>query len=180
MAGSTFHAAVDFGFSKDYRETLRIWDKQQVLSDIVRVIREFRPDVVITRFSPVPGGTHGHHTASTVLAMEAFKVCRRSQRVSRSAPRRAEPVATQTPSLEHGRIPAGGKRVQRRSGSMSAAKIPCPASRSAEIAARSRSMHKTQGFGNFTGFGGGNGPRSESFALLDGEPATKAGTSWTA
>ena len=69
-----FSRAVDFGFSKDYRETLRIWDRQQVLSDIVRVIREFRPDVVITRFSPVPGGTHGHHTASTILALEAFKL----------------------------------------------------------------------------------------------------------
>ena len=69
-----FSRAVDFGFSKDYRETLRIWDRQQVLADIVRVIREFRPDVIITRFSPVPGGTHGHHTASTVLAMEAFKL----------------------------------------------------------------------------------------------------------
>ncbi|MGA3285695.1 MAG: PIG-L family deacetylase, partial [Verrucomicrobiota bacterium] len=69
-----FSRAIDFGFSKDYRETLRIWDRQQVLSDIVRVIREFRPDVVIVRFSPVPGGTHGHHTASTVLALEAFKL----------------------------------------------------------------------------------------------------------
>ena len=73
-AGSFFTRAIDFGFSKDYRETLRIWDQQQVLSDIVRVIREFRPDVVITRFSPVPGGTHGHHTASAVLALEAFKL----------------------------------------------------------------------------------------------------------
>ena len=69
-----FSRAVDFGFSKDYRETLNIWDKQQVLSDVVRVIREFRPDVLIVRFSPVPGGTHGHHTASTVLALEAFKL----------------------------------------------------------------------------------------------------------
>src|SRR5712672_1744672 len=42
-----FSRAMDFGFSKDYRETLKIWDKDQVLSDIVRVIREFRPDVVI-------------------------------------------------------------------------------------------------------------------------------------
>ncbi|HEY5068971.1 MAG TPA: PIG-L family deacetylase, partial [Candidatus Acidoferrum sp.] len=67
-----FSRAVDFGFSKDYRETLNIWDKPEVLSDIVRVIREFRPDVIITRFSPIPGGTHGHHTASTVLALEAF------------------------------------------------------------------------------------------------------------
>ena len=41
---------------------------------MVRVIREFQPDVIVTRFSPVGGGTHGHHTASTVLALEAFKI----------------------------------------------------------------------------------------------------------
>src|SRR5260221_11450291 len=43
-----FTRALDFGFSKDYRETLRIWDRQQVLADVVRVIREFQPDVLIT------------------------------------------------------------------------------------------------------------------------------------
>src|SRR5665213_2724523 len=69
-----FSRAVDFGFSKDSRETLQIWDQQGVLSDIVRVIRTFRPDVLITRFSPIPGGTHGHHTASAILALEAFKL----------------------------------------------------------------------------------------------------------
>ncbi|MES1180781.1 MAG: PIG-L family deacetylase, partial [Verrucomicrobiota bacterium] len=69
-----FTRAMDFGFSKDYRETLRIWDKDEVVADIVRVIRTFRPDVMITRFSTVPGGTHGHHTASAVLALEAFKL----------------------------------------------------------------------------------------------------------
>ena len=69
-----FTRAKDFGFSKDYQDTLRIWDRQAVLADIVRVIRSFRPDVVVTRFSPQPGTTHGHHTASTVLAVEAFKL----------------------------------------------------------------------------------------------------------
>src|SRR5262245_45124562 len=58
-----FARANDFGYSKDFNETLQIWDRQAVLSDIVRVIRAFRPDVVITRFSPDPGPTHGHHTA---------------------------------------------------------------------------------------------------------------------
>src|SRR5262249_51442884 len=66
--------ASDFGYSKDYRETLQIWDRQAVLADIVRVIRIFRPDVIVTRFSPEPGPTHGHHTASVVLAVEAFKL----------------------------------------------------------------------------------------------------------
>ena len=69
-----FTRAIDFGFSKDYRETLQIWDRQAVLADIVRVIRTFRPDVIVTRFSPEPGPTHGHHTASVVLAVEAFKL----------------------------------------------------------------------------------------------------------
>ena len=68
-----FTRAIDFGFSKNSAETLRIWDRQQVLADIVRVIRTFRPDVVITRFSP-RGGGHGHHTASAILAVEAFKL----------------------------------------------------------------------------------------------------------
>ena len=69
-----FTRAIDFGFSKDYRDTLRIWDEQAVLSDVVRVIRTFQPDVIITRFSPEASRTHGHHTASAVLAVEAFKL----------------------------------------------------------------------------------------------------------
>src|SRR5579864_8702731 len=69
-----FTRAVDFGFSKNYRQALDIWGEQDVLSDVVRVIRTFRPDVVINRFSTQPGGTHGHHTASAVLGLEAFKL----------------------------------------------------------------------------------------------------------
>src|SRR5881275_1015856 len=67
-----FTRAKDFGYSKNAEETLSVWDRQAVLGDIVRVIREFRPDVIITRFSPKPTPTHGHHTASAVLAVEAF------------------------------------------------------------------------------------------------------------
>ena len=69
-----FSRARDFGYSKDYQQTLTKWDRQEVLSDIVRVIRTFRPDVVITRFPTEPIGTHGHHTASAVLALEAFRL----------------------------------------------------------------------------------------------------------
>src|SRR5262245_34217605 len=69
-----FTRAKDFGYSKNAEETLSVWDRQGVLSDIVRVIREFRPDVIITRFSPKPAPTHGHHTASAVLAVEAFRL----------------------------------------------------------------------------------------------------------
>ncbi|MGE5859056.1 MAG: PIG-L family deacetylase [Ignavibacteria bacterium] len=67
-----FTRAVDFGFSKSPKETLEIWDKQKILSDAVWVIRKFKPDVIITRFPPTGEGGHGHHTASSILAEEAF------------------------------------------------------------------------------------------------------------
>lgn len=69
-----FTRANDFGYSKSAKETLNIWDKQQVLSDVVRVIRELKPDIIITRFPPQGyEGAHGHHTASAQLASEAFE-----------------------------------------------------------------------------------------------------------
>jgi LmbE family N-acetylglucosaminyl deacetylase len=166
-----FSRAVDFGFSKDYLETLRIWDRQQVVADIVRIIREFRPDVVIARFSLVPGGTHGHHTASTVLALEAFKLA-------------GDPNSFPE-QLREGLKPWQPKRIlwnaggfQRASGETNlirmddGGKDPVTGEAFTDVAGRSRSMHKTQGFGNFGGSGGGSGPRMESFALLAGEPAT--------
>ena len=68
-----FSRANDFGFSKNPDETLQIWDKDQVLSDIIWVIRKFQPDVIINRFDHrSPGTTHGHHTSSAMLSFEAF------------------------------------------------------------------------------------------------------------
>ena len=70
-----FTRANDFGFSKSPEETFNFWDKEAVLADMVWTIRRFQPDIMITRFDTarVPGGRmHGHHTASALLAMEAF------------------------------------------------------------------------------------------------------------
>src|SRR5688572_8901510 len=67
-----FTRANDFGFSKTADETLRIWDKNAVLSDVVRVIRQFQPDIILTRFPPDARAGHGHHTSSALLAQEAF------------------------------------------------------------------------------------------------------------
>ena len=68
-----FTRAVDFGFSKTTEESLTIWGKEAVLSDVVWVLRKFRPDVIVTRFSPTANAGHGHHSASVALALEAFK-----------------------------------------------------------------------------------------------------------
>ncbi len=68
-----FTRANDFGYSKHPDETLKIWDKEAVLGDVVQRIREFKPDVIINRFDHrSPGSTHGHHTSSAVLSVEAF------------------------------------------------------------------------------------------------------------
>jgi LmbE family N-acetylglucosaminyl deacetylase len=67
-----FTRANDFGFSKGPDETLKFWDKEKVLGDVVWVIRKFRPDVIICRFPTTGEGGHGHHTASAILAQEAF------------------------------------------------------------------------------------------------------------
>jgi LmbE family N-acetylglucosaminyl deacetylase len=161
-----FSRAVDFGFSKDFRETLRIWDRQQVLSDMVRVIRQFRPDVLITRFSPIPGRTHGHHTASTVLAMEAFKLAGDpkafpEQGLEPWQPKRIvwnESIYQQDDisGAEQVRIDVGGDDL-------------VTGEPFRVIAGRSRSMHKTQGFANFAILAK-PGPRFETFQLLDGGP----------
>jgi LmbE family N-acetylglucosaminyl deacetylase len=69
-----FTRANDFGFSKNPDETLQIWDKDQVLGDIIWTIRNFQPDVIINRFDHrSPGTTHGHHTSSAMLGIEAFE-----------------------------------------------------------------------------------------------------------
>lgn len=67
-----FSRAYDFGFSKSPEEALRIWGHDKILSDMVWVIRKFRPDAIITRFPTTGEGGHGHHTASAILAGEAF------------------------------------------------------------------------------------------------------------
>jgi LmbE family N-acetylglucosaminyl deacetylase len=70
-----FSRANDFGYSKVPNETLEIWEKDKVLHDMVWVIRKFRPDVIITRFDHrTPGSTHGHHTSSAMLTQEAFEL----------------------------------------------------------------------------------------------------------
>jgi len=68
-----FSRANDFGYSKHPDETLAIWEKDKVLSDVVWAIRTFKPDVIVNRFDHrTPGTTHGHHTTSAMLSVEAF------------------------------------------------------------------------------------------------------------
>jgi LmbE family N-acetylglucosaminyl deacetylase len=70
-----FTRANDFGYSKHPDETLEIWNKEAVLGDVVWAIRNLKPDVIINRFDHrSPGSTHGHHTSSAILSVEAFEL----------------------------------------------------------------------------------------------------------
>jgi len=166
-----FSRARDFGYSKDFRQTLTKWDRQQVLSDIVRVIRTFRPDVVITRFPPEPSGTHGHHTASSALALEAFKLAGDPK----AFPEQLGALAPWQPRriLWNGYGPGRGGSDETAKGVLHIGidgTDPVTGATFGVLAAKSRSMHRTQGFANFSVASAGSGPRVESFQVLDGEP----------
>ena len=150
-----FSRANDFGFSKDYQETLRIWDKEKVLADMVWTIRKFRPDVMITRFSPVPGGTHGHHTTSAILAGEAFEAAadpkRFPEQLSQVQVWQPKRLLWNTSSFFYGpdrKFDPTGKIAIKVS-----TFNPLLGRSYPEIAASSRSMHKSQGFGSGNNYG---------------------------
>ncbi len=77
-----FSSAYDFGYSKNPQETFSIWNHNKILGDVVWIIRNVRPDVIICRFPSTGEGGHGHHTASAILAQEAFEAAGDSTRFS--------------------------------------------------------------------------------------------------
>ncbi len=161
-----FTRAVDFGYSKTAEETLEIWGKESVLGDMVWVIRKFRPDVIITRFSAEGSGGHGHHTASGMLIKEAFAAA--------ADPTRFPEQLTSVPAWKTTRILLNTWR-QRPGEAAPPLQIdtgeynPLLGKSYSEIAGESRSQHKSQGFGS----GGRRGTRYDSFELWAGEPAAQ-------
>jgi len=144
-----FTRAIDFGYSKSPEETLQIWGKDHVLSDVVWVIRRFRPDVLITRFPTNGGGGHGQHTASALLAAEAFDAAGDPTRF----PEQLKYVQPWKPK----RLFHNNWRPQLQDRPATAPKLiqvdlglynPLLGKSYTEIAADSRSMHKSQGFGS--------------------------------
>lgn len=157
----------DFGYSKSAEETLVIWGKEAALEDVVLVIRTFQPDVIVTRFDEKPPN-HGHHTASAILAREAFAAAADPARFPEQV--KAGIAPWQAQRLVHN-VPHWRKKTE-----------PLPAGALTldvggydtrlglgygELAARSRSQHKSQGFG----IAGERGELLEHFIVLTGQPA---------
>lgn len=143
-----FTRAIDFGFSKSPEEALAVWGRDAVLSDVVWVIRRFRPDVIITRFPSTGEGGHGHHTASAILAAEAFAAAGDAARF----PEQLKYVEVWKPKrLMWNAFARGGGGAGERPGLLTVdvgAYNSLLAKSYTEIAANSRSMHKSQGFGS--------------------------------
>ena len=164
-----FTRANDFGYSKTPEETLKIWDKEKILSDVVWVIRNFRPDLIVCRF-PINGkGGHGHHTSSALLAMEAFDLAADSlafkeqlKHVSIWQPKR---VVVNTGRWWNNNISDNDPGVV--SLDIGGYNDLLGTSYN-ELAALSRSMHKTQGFGST----GKRGEFLEFFEYLKGDTAS--------
>ena len=141
-----FSRAYDFGFSKSPEEALSTWGHDKILSDVVWVIRKFRPDVIITRFPTTGEGGHGHHTASAILAGEAFDAAADPLKF----PDQLKYVEVwQATRLLWNTFNFGGNNTTRED----QLKIDCGGFNPllgksyGEIAAESRSQHKSQGFG---------------------------------
>lgn len=161
-----FTRANDFGYSKNPEETFKFWNKETVLSDMVWVIRNFKPDVIICRFPTTGEGGHGHHTASAILAEEAFDAAadknRFPEQLKYVQPWRTKRLfwntfnfgSTNTTSEDQLKLDVGIYNTLLGKGY-------------GEMASESRSMHKSQGFGSAKT----RGTQIEYFKQIKGEKA---------
>jgi len=134
-----FSRAIDFGYSKTADETLRNWDKELLLSDVVKVIREFQPDIILTRFSKTQGG-HGQHLTSAILAEEAFYAAADPQKFP-------DQLITLKP-WQAKRLYWNTWQPTDKALSIDIGEYNSVIGKSfTEISAQARSMHKSQGFG---------------------------------
>lgn len=161
-----FSRANDFGFSKHPDETLKIWNKDEVLADLVWAVRKWQPDVIVNRFHHESAGkTHGHHTASAMLAVEAFDLAADPK----AYPEQLKYVPVWQPRREFFNTSWWFYGSQEKFDAADKSKmvavdagtyLPLRGKSIGEISAESRSMHKSQGFGSV-------GNRGESLEYLE-------------
>ncbi|MEP7168094.1 MAG: PIG-L family deacetylase [Bacteroidota bacterium] len=163
-----FTRANDFGYTKNPEETFTFWDHQKVLADVVWVIRNFKPDVIIARFPTTGEGGHGQHTASAILAGEAFKASGDSTKF----PEQLKYVNVwQAKSLWWNTFKFGDNNTINEDQTHFDAGVynPLLGKWYGEIAAESRTQHKSQGFG----VPRSRGKQMEYFKPLDGDTSCK-------
>lgn len=165
-----FSRAYDFGFSKSTDEAVRTWGQNQVLADVVWRIRTFQPDVIITRFPPDARAGHGHHSASGYLAEEAFKIAndptKFPEQLAFTKPWQPKRILWNVfiPSafMSNKKPDEAGNLVGIETGVFN----PLLGKSYGEVAAESRSQHKSQGFG----VAANRGARIDYLLTKNGDP----------
>jgi LmbE family N-acetylglucosaminyl deacetylase len=182
-----FSRANDFGYSKTPDETLTIWNKDAVLSDLVWAIRETQPDVIVNRFSNDKNiRTHGHHTASAMLSVEGFDLAGKSDvypdQLKFTTPWQPRRVFFNTSWFFFGGREAFDKMDKSHLFSIDGGVyLPLKGKSNSEVAAEARSMHRCQGFGAMSS----RGEALEYFDIAAGDkPKTNdlfegINTTWT-
>lgn len=166
-----FSRANDFGYSKTPEETLEIWDKNKILSDLVWIIRKTKPDVIVCRFPTDGKGGHGHHTSSALLGQEAFELAVKEDAfpeqlkyVDTWQPKR---IVVNTGKWWNDKISENDPGVVAEDIGLYNSVLGISYN---ELAANSRTMHKSQGFGST----GTRGEHFEFFEHLAGDEAQKS------
>lgn len=166
-----FSRAIDFGFSKTPEETLKIWDKNKILSDVVWAIRQHRPDIIINRFDHrTSGSTHGHHTASALLSVEAFDISGDPTQFP-SQLKQVKPWSPKRGFFNTSWWFYGSQEAFEKADKSNFIELeinqfyPLEGLSNNEISALSRSQHKSQGFGNT----GSRGDKTEYIELIKGD-----------
>ena len=175
-----FTMANDFGYSKNPKETFDFWEKDKIINQTIDRIKEFKPDIIINRFNVASSGrTHGHHTASAVISNIAFKKLHENTTAGNWKPKR---LFFNTSWYFY-----GGRESFNRADKTGLISIdmgvydPLTGKSNSEIAALSRSQHKSQGFGSSPALGS----RTEYLSLVQGQPIIGndpfegINTSWT-
>lgn len=167
-ANQYFSRAFDFGFSKSTEEALGFWEKQLILSDLVWVIRKTRPDIIFTRFPPDARAGHGHHSASAALAIEAYKAAADPKMFPEQLKKGVEVWQAKRLLWNTFRFPgsSGNSTISDTQFKVEIGDyLPFLGQSTGELAAFSRSQHKSQGFG----FAVDRGRSMEYFATLAGD-----------
>jgi LmbE family N-acetylglucosaminyl deacetylase len=164
-----FTRANDFGYSKHPDETLEIWNKDEVLKDVVSIIRKFKPDVIINRFDHKSAGkTHGHHTSSAMLSLEAFDLINNKNYKSHGLydTWQAKRLFFNTHWWFYGSKEKFEKVDKSNMVSFDIGiYFPSSGLSNTEIASKSRSQHQSQGFGSI----GSRGFQMEYIDFIKGE-----------
>lgn len=148
-----FTRANDFGYSKHPDETLAIWNEQAVRADVIKAIRQWQPDVIVNRFDHESAGrTHGHHTTSAILSYESFDQAADPnvfpEQLEELAPWQPKRLFFNTSFWFYGSMEAFNKADKSDMVGIDVGSYyPHIGFSNTEIAAQSRSMHKSQGFG---------------------------------